>query len=86
MTTNTKLFSEVNTNELQVGPTTTVVSINGAVTPAGESLRQNLKIKSFENFNVDFYNATFEDNQTETRKEKSTRKEKTQRGPVRPRA
>ena len=26
--TNTKLFSEVNTNELQVGPTTTVVSIN----------------------------------------------------------
>jgi len=68
--TNTKLFSEVNTNELQVGPTTTVVSINGAVTPAGESLRQNLKIKSFENFNVDFYNATFEDNQTETRNEK----------------
>ena len=68
--TNTKLFSEVNTNELQVGPTTTVVSINGSVTPAGESLRQNLKIKSFENFNVDFYNATFEDNQTETRNEK----------------
>ena len=68
--TNTKLFSEVNSNELQVGPTTTVVSINGAVTPAGESLRQNLKIKSFENFNVDFYNATFEDNQTETRNEK----------------
>ena len=68
--TNTKLFSEVNTNELQVGPTTTVVSINGSVTPAGELLRQNLKIKSFENFNVDFYNATFEDNQTETRNEK----------------
>ena len=68
--TNTKLFSEVNTNELQVGPNTTVVSINGAVTPAGESLRQNLKIKSFENFNVDFYNATFEDKQTETRNEK----------------
>ena len=68
--TNTKLFNEVNTNELQVGPTTTVVSINGSVTPAGESLRQNLKIKSFENFNVDFYNATFEDNQTETRNEK----------------
>tara|TARA_R100001594_G_scaffold41920_1_gene73901 strand:- start:216 stop:2900 length:2685 start_codon:yes stop_codon:yes gene_type:complete len=68
--TNTKLFSEVNTNELQVGPTTTVVSINGSVTPAGESLRQNLKIKSFENFNVDFYNATFEDKQTETRNEK----------------
>ena len=62
--------SEVNTNELQVGPTTTVVSINGSVTPAGESLRQNLKIKSFENFNVDFYNATFEDNQTETKNEK----------------
>ena len=71
--TNTKLFSEVNTNELQVGPTTTVVSINGAVTPAGESLRQNLKIKSFENFNVDFYNATFEDNQTETRNEQLLR-------------
>ena len=71
--TNTKLFSEVNTNELQVGPTTTVVSINGSVTPAGESLRQNLKIKSFENFNVDFYNATFEDNQTETRNEKLLR-------------
>ena len=64
--TNTKLFSEVNTNELQVGPTTTIVSINGLVTPAGESLRQNLKIKSFENFNTDFYNATFEDNKTET--------------------
>ena len=71
--TNTKLFSEVNTNELQVGPTTTVVSINGAVTPAGESLRQNLKIKSFENFNVDFYNATFEDKQTETRNEQLLR-------------
>jgi len=71
--TNTKLFNEVNTNELQVGPTTTVVSINGAVTPAGESLRQNLKIKSFENFNVDFYNATFEDNQTETRNEQLLR-------------
>ena len=71
--TNTKLFSEVNTNELQVGPTTTVVAINGSVTPAGESLRQNLKIKSFENFNVDFYNATFEDNQTETRNEKLLR-------------
>ena len=71
--TNTKLFSEVNTNELQVGPTTTVVSINGSVTPAGESLRQNLKIKSFENFNVNFYNATFEDNQTETRNEKLLR-------------
>ena len=64
--TNTKLFSEVNTNELQIGPTTTIVSINGLVTPAGESLRQNLKIKSFENFNADFYNATFEDNKTET--------------------
>ena len=71
--TNTKLFNEVNTNELQVGPTTTVVSINGSVTPAGESLRQNLKIKSFENFNVDFYNATFEDNQTETRNEQLLR-------------
>jgi LysM repeat protein len=71
--TNTKLFSEVNTNELQVGPTTTVVSINGSVTPAGESLRQNLKIKSFENFNVDFYNATFEDKQTETRNEQLLR-------------
>ena len=68
--TNTKLFSEVNTNELQVGPNTTVVSINGSVTPAGESLRQNLNIKSFENFNIDFYNATFEDNQTETTNEK----------------
>ena len=67
--TNTKLFSEVNTNELQVGPNTTVVSINGSVTPAGESLRQNLNIKSFENFNIDFYNATFEDNQTETTNE-----------------
>jgi LysM repeat protein len=68
--TNTKLFSEANTNELQVGPNTTVVSINGSVTPAGESLRQNLNIKSFENFNIDFYNATFEDNQTETTNEK----------------
>ncbi len=68
--TTTKLFSEVNTNELQVGPNTTLVSINGSVTPAGESLRQNLNIKSFENFNIDFYNATFEDNQTETTNEK----------------
>jgi LysM repeat protein len=68
--TNTKLFSEANTNELQVGPNTTVVSINGSVTPAGESLRQNLNIKSFENFNIDFYNATFEDNKTETTNEK----------------
>jgi len=67
--TTTKLFSEVNTNELQVGPNTTLVSINGDVTPAGESLRQNLKIKSFENFNIDFYNATFEDNKTETKNE-----------------
>ncbi len=67
--TTTKLFSEVNTNELQVGPNTTLVSINGSVTPAGESLRQNLKIKSFENFNIDFYNATFEDNKTKTKNE-----------------
>ena len=63
--TNTKLFKEATINEFESGPTTTIVAINGSVTPAGEELRKQLNIDTYENFNFNVYNRNYQNEQVE---------------------
>ena len=61
--TETKLFNEVNPSELQIGSNTTVVSMNGSITPAGQQILKELNINSLNNFNVNRYNTKIENEQ-----------------------
>ena len=61
--TETKLFNEVKPSELQIGSNTTVVSMNGSITPAGQQILKELNINSLNNFNVNRYNTKIENEQ-----------------------
>ena len=64
----TKLFNEVNASDIPQG--STIVSINGLLTPDGSTLKDELNIDSFENFNYKLYNQNFENKQTIEKNEK----------------
>ena len=64
----TKLFNEVSASDIPQG--STIVSINGLLTPDGSTLKDELNIDSFENFNYKLYNQNFENKQTIEKNEK----------------
>ena len=64
----TKLFNEVSASDIPQG--STIVSINGLLTPDGSTLKDELNIDSFKNFNYKLYNRNFENKQTIEKNEK----------------